>query len=141
MPKAQGRRKDQLVIDIEWRWGKVWLRALRGMYWWCDNVHGKATRLRLGVAVREPEEGQDKRCEHGVGIRIPDRGTLITSCGAPASQTHISTVACRGHGFYTKNTGQKGLGSRARVERDRIVASVSKLWNQRKWFHNFWNSG
>jgi hypothetical protein len=33
----------------------------------------------------------------------------MASCGAPASQTHISIVAGNSHEFYTKNTGQKGL--------------------------------
>jgi hypothetical protein len=40
---------------------------------------------------------------------IPVRGMPMASCGAPASQTHISTVAGSGHEFYTKNAGQKGL--------------------------------
>jgi hypothetical protein len=51
----------------------------------------------------------------------------MVSCGAPASQTHISTVAGSGHGFYTKNAGQKGLGSRTRAEKDKIAASASEL--------------
>jgi hypothetical protein len=41
--------------------------------------------------------------------RIPVRGTPMASCGALASQTHISTVAGSVHEFYTKNSGQKGL--------------------------------
>jgi hypothetical protein len=40
--------------------------------------------------------------------RILVRGTPMASCGAPASQTHISTVAGNDHEFYTKNKGQKG---------------------------------
>jgi hypothetical protein len=59
--------------------------------------------------------------------RIPVRGTPMASCWAPASQTHISTVAGRSHEFYTKNAGQKGLGSSAKVEKDKTAASVSKL--------------
>jgi hypothetical protein len=51
----------------------------------------------------------------------------MASCGAPASETHISKVAGNGHEFYTRNTGQKGLGSRARAEKDKIAASISKL--------------
>jgi hypothetical protein len=31
----------------------------------------------------------------------------MVSCGAPTSQTHISTVASSGHEFYSKNTGAK----------------------------------
>jgi hypothetical protein len=59
--------------------------------------------------------------------RIPVRGTPMAGCGAPASQTHISTVVGSDHEFYTKNAGQKGLGSRARVEKDKIAAGASKL--------------
>jgi hypothetical protein len=51
----------------------------------------------------------------------------MAGCGAPASQTHISTVVGSDHEFYTKNAGQKGLGSRARVEKDKIAAGASKL--------------
>jgi hypothetical protein len=58
---------------------------------------------------------------------IPVRGTPMVSCGAPASQTHISTMAGSGHEFYSKNAGRKGLGSRARAGKDRIAVSVSKL--------------
>jgi hypothetical protein len=58
---------------------------------------------------------------------IPVRDTPMVSCGAPASQTHFSTVAGRGHEFYSKNAGRKGLDSRARAGKDRIAASVSKL--------------
>jgi hypothetical protein len=36
-------------------------------------------------------------------------------------------VAGRSHEFYTKNAGQKGLGSSAKVEKDKTAASVSKL--------------
>jgi hypothetical protein len=72
---------------------------------------------------------------------IPIRGMPMASCGAPASQTHISIVAGSGHELYAKNTGQKGLGSRARVETDKIAASTSELRNQRKWFYNFRSSG
>jgi hypothetical protein len=57
--------------------------------------------------------------------RFPIRDTSMANCGAPASQTHISTVAGSGHEFYTKNAGQEGLGSRA--EKDKIAASASKL--------------
>jgi hypothetical protein len=39
---------------------------------------------------------------------ISVRGTPMVSCGAPASQTHISSVAGCGHESYTKNVGQKG---------------------------------
>jgi hypothetical protein len=59
--------------------------------------------------------------------RIPTRGTPMASCGALASQTHISTVVGSDHGFYTKNAGQKGLGSKARAEKDNIATSASKL--------------
>jgi hypothetical protein len=59
--------------------------------------------------------------------RILVRDMPMASCGAPASQTHISTMAGSGHKFYSKNTGQKGLGSRARAEKDKIAASTSKL--------------
>jgi hypothetical protein len=45
----------------------------------------------------------------------------MASYGAPASQTHISKVAGSGHEFYPKNAGQKGLGSKARAEMDKIV--------------------
>jgi hypothetical protein len=41
--------------------------------------------------------------------RIPVCNTPMASCGAPASQAHISTVAGNGHEFYSKNAGQKGL--------------------------------
>jgi hypothetical protein len=41
--------------------------------------------------------------------KTPVRGTPMASCGAPASQTHISTVVGSGHEFYTKNAGQMGL--------------------------------
>jgi hypothetical protein len=51
----------------------------------------------------------------------------MASCGAPAPKTHISIVAGSGHKFYTKNTGQKGHGSRASVARDRIAAGISEL--------------
>jgi hypothetical protein len=51
----------------------------------------------------------------------------MVSCGAPASQTHIGTVASSDHEFYTMNAGYKGLGSRARAGKDRIAVSVSKL--------------
>jgi hypothetical protein len=51
----------------------------------------------------------------------------MASCGTPVPQTHISIVTGSGHKFYTKNTGQKGLGSRAIVARDRIAADVSEL--------------
>jgi hypothetical protein len=40
--------------------------------------------------------------------RILARGTTMASCGAPASQTHISSVAGCGHNSYTKNAGLKG---------------------------------
>jgi hypothetical protein len=40
--------------------------------------------------------------------RIPVRGTPLVNCGAPASQTLISSVAGCGHESYTKNAGQKG---------------------------------
>jgi hypothetical protein len=40
--------------------------------------------------------------------RILVRDTTMASCGAPASQTHISSVAGCGHESYTKNAGQKG---------------------------------
>jgi hypothetical protein len=40
---------------------------------------------------------------------IPVRDTPMASCGAPASQTHISTVVGNGHEFYSKSAGQKGL--------------------------------
>jgi hypothetical protein len=30
----------------------------------------------------------------------------MVGCEAPASQTHIGTVAGSGHEFYTKNAGQ-----------------------------------
>jgi hypothetical protein len=33
----------------------------------------------------------------------------MVSCGAPASLTHIGTVAGSGHEFYTKYVGKKGL--------------------------------
>jgi hypothetical protein len=59
--------------------------------------------------------------------RIPVRDTPMVSCGAPASQTHIGTVACSGHEFYTMNAGYKGLGLRARAEKDKIAARASKL--------------
>jgi hypothetical protein len=59
--------------------------------------------------------------------RIPVRGTPMASCGTPVPQTHISIVTGSGHKFYTKNTGQKGLGSRAIVARDKIAADVSEL--------------
>jgi hypothetical protein len=59
--------------------------------------------------------------------RILVCSTPMASCGAPASETHISKVAGNGHEFYTRNTGQKGLGSRARAEKDKIAASISKL--------------
>jgi hypothetical protein len=59
--------------------------------------------------------------------RIPACGTPMASCGAPASQTHISTMAGSNHRFYTRNAGQKGLGSKARAEKDNIAASASKL--------------
>jgi hypothetical protein len=36
-------------------------------------------------------------------------------------------MAGSGHKFYSKNAGQKGLGSRARARKDKIVASTSKL--------------
>jgi hypothetical protein len=36
-------------------------------------------------------------------------------------------MAGSGQKFYSKNTGQKGLGSRARAEKDKIAASASKL--------------
>jgi hypothetical protein len=39
---------------------------------------------------------------------IPVHGTPMASCGAPASQTHISTAAGSGHEFYTKNEGKNG---------------------------------
>jgi hypothetical protein len=58
-------------------------------------------------------------------IRVHDMS--MSSCGAPASQTHISTVAGSGHEFCSKNAGRKGLGSRARAGKDRIAASVSEL--------------
>jgi hypothetical protein len=51
----------------------------------------------------------------------------MAGCGAPASQTHISIVEGSDHEFYTKNSGQKGLGSRARAEKDKMAASASKL--------------
>jgi hypothetical protein len=38
--------------------------------------------------------------------RVPIRVMPMASCGAPASQTHISTVAGSGHEFYTKNARQ-----------------------------------
>jgi hypothetical protein len=41
--------------------------------------------------------------------RIPVRDTPMVSCGAPACQTHIGTVAGRGHEFYTMNVRKKGL--------------------------------
>jgi hypothetical protein len=59
--------------------------------------------------------------------RIPVRGTPMARCGAPASQTHISTVVGSGHKFYCMNAGQKGFGSRARAEKDKVAASASKL--------------
>jgi hypothetical protein len=59
--------------------------------------------------------------------RIPVRGTPMVSCGAPSSQTHISTMAGSSHEFYSKNAGRKGLGSRARAGKVRIAASVSEL--------------
>jgi hypothetical protein len=59
--------------------------------------------------------------------RILVRGTPMVSCGALASQTHISTVAGSSHEFYSKNAGRKGLGSRARAGKVRIAVSVSKL--------------
>ena len=62
-----------------------------------------------------------------LGEVILVRGKPVASCGASASQTHNSAVAGSGHEFYTKNTGQKGLGSRARAEKDRVAASTSKL--------------
>jgi hypothetical protein len=51
----------------------------------------------------------------------------MVSYGAPASQTHIGTVACSGHEFYTMNEGYKGLGLRARAEKDKIAVRASKL--------------
>jgi hypothetical protein len=51
----------------------------------------------------------------------------MVSCGAPASQTHIGTVAGSDHEFYTMNAGYKGLGSRAREVKDGIAASASEL--------------
>jgi hypothetical protein len=62
--------------------------------------------------------------------RIPVRDKPMTSCGVPASQTHNSVVAGSGHKFYTMNMGQKGLGSRARVEKDKTTACISGLRNQ-----------
>jgi hypothetical protein len=67
--------------------------------------------------------------------KIPVRGTPMASRGAPVSQTHNSAVAGSGHEFYIKNAGKKGLGPRARAEKDKIAASVSKLRNQCNWFH------
>jgi hypothetical protein len=51
----------------------------------------------------------------------------MASCGAPASQTHISTVAGNDHEFYTMNAGYKGLGLRERAEKDKMAARASKL--------------
>jgi hypothetical protein len=59
--------------------------------------------------------------------RIPVRDTPMASCGAPASQTHISTAAGNVHKSYTMNAGKKGLGSRAKTEKENIAASPSKL--------------
>jgi hypothetical protein len=59
--------------------------------------------------------------------RILVRGTTMASCGAPTSQTHISSVAGSGHESYTKNARQKGLGSRTIAEKDHIAPSASKL--------------
>jgi hypothetical protein len=39
--------------------------------------------------------------------RMSVRGTPMASCGAPASQTHISTVAGSGHESYAKNTTRR----------------------------------
>jgi hypothetical protein len=58
---------------------------------------------------------------------IPVRGTPMVSCGAPASQTHIGTVASSDHEFCSKNAGRKGISTRARAGKDRIAVSVSKL--------------
>jgi hypothetical protein len=63
---TQGRWKDQLVTDIGWRKGKLCLKALRGKYWWCDNVHGKAARWRFGVAEREAEASAHDTAVHHV---------------------------------------------------------------------------
>jgi hypothetical protein len=51
----------------------------------------------------------------------------MVSYGAPASQTHIGTVAGSGHEFCSKNARLKGLGSRARAGKDSIAGSVSEL--------------
>jgi hypothetical protein len=51
----------------------------------------------------------------------------MVSCRAPASETHIGTVAGSSHELCSKNAGRKGLGSRARAGKERIAASVSEL--------------
>jgi hypothetical protein len=58
-------------------------------------------------------------------IRV--HGMSMASCGAPASQTHISTVAGSDHEFYTMNTGYKGLGLRERAKKDKMATRASKL--------------
>jgi hypothetical protein len=58
----------------------------------------------------------------------------MASCGAPASLTHIRTVAGSDHEFYTKNTGKRarfkgesrgGQGSSQRLEIMKPTQAVS----------------